>query len=310
LIKSKYLHGKASSDLDGSLTSGWLTKKIAYLHIADLKRGKNATPKAVDAIIKRFADAKGFVVDVRLHLGGNGNTATFVANRFADRMRHYMISRTRYGKSHDDFPTSTYRNVRPDGPIQFTRPTIVLTHRFTESAGETFVMAMGVLPHVTVLGEQTAGALGSQYSERMPNGWRLGIPFIANLDHNGVCWNGIGLAPDMHMVNTKADIDAGNDEVLEFATQLLQDGNLKPQDESSSLKTVKKSIVETFDRIVREKGLDDAIREVEQIRASKNEEYSLSAGEISVQAQQYAAESQFAEAAALLSSTFAVMRLV
>lgn len=300
LIISKYLRGKYSQDLNDSLTSGWLTKEIAYLHIQDLKQGKQATPKALDAIIKRLSDANGFVVDVRCHLGGNGNTAKFCANRFADRKRHYMQTRTRYGKGHDDFAPLTYKYVQPDGPIQFTRPTIVLTHRFTESAGEDFAMAMDVLPHATIVGEQTAGALGSQYAAPMPNGWILWTPFIANLDHRGVCWNGIGLAPDMYIVNSRTDIELGKDRVLEFAMQLLQRSKLKPQNEASSVENLKTSMVETFDRIVGQKGLEAAIAEINRMRASGADEYFLSPDEIAVQSQQYMARGRFEEAIALL----------
>jgi len=299
LITSKYVRGKYSNDLQDSLTSGWLSKEIAYLHIGDFKRGKEATPKALDTIINRFAEAKGFVVDMRLHLGGNGNTARFCANRFADRKRHYSRSRTRYGRAHDAFAPLTYRYVEPDGPIQFTRPTILLTHRFTESAGEGFTMAMRVFPHVTVIGERTAGALGSPYAAPMPNGWILWIPFIAGLDHHDMCWNGIGLAPDIYIANSKTDIESGNDRVLEFAVQLLQQGKPRPHDESSSVENLKTSIVEAFDRIANDEGLEAAISEADRLRALESERYFLSVEELSIQVQEYASRGHFDKALAL-----------
>ena len=299
LITSKYLRAQHSSDLQRSLTSGWLTPEIAYLHIEDFKRGKEAMPKALDTIMNRFVEAKGFVVDMRLHLGGNGNTARFCANRFADRRRHYMRSRTRYGRAHDAFAPLTYRYVEPDGPIQFTRPTILLTHRFTESAGEVFTMAMGVLPQVTVIGEQTAGVLGSLYAAPMPNGWILWLPFVADLDHHGLCWNGVGLVPDIYIANSKADIESDNDRVLEFAVQLLQQGKLKPHDESSSVENLKTSIVEAFDRIATDKGLEAAVIETNRLRALQSDRYFISVDELAIQSQQYAKRGQFEQALAL-----------
>jgi hypothetical protein len=211
-----------------------------------------------------------------------------------------MRSRTRYGKAHDDFAPVTYNYVTPGGPLQFTRPTIVLTHRLTESGGEIFAMAMSVLPHVTIVGERTAGALGSQYPAPMPNGWSLWLPFTANLDHRGTCWNGIGLEPDVYAVNSKEDIEAGNDRVLEFAIQLLEKGQLRLQDEASSLENMKMSIVETYDRILNEKGLEAAVSEVNRLRASDRTAYFLGGDEVMVQSQRYIASGRFAEAAALL----------
>ena len=299
LIKSEYLNGKYSEDLHGCLTSGWLTNDIAYLRIADFKQGQQPTCAALDAILEGFSGAKGVVVDMRMHPGGKSNTARLAAGRFADRKRHYMRTRMRYGPTHDGLAPITYRYVQPGGPMPFTRPVVVLVHRFTESAGEDFMMAASVLPHVTTVGERTAGALGSQYPVTMPNGWRLWMPYMANLDHNGVSWNGVGLTPDIYMVNAPADIESGRDRVLEFALDLLQLGQLKPQDESGSLRDMKTSIVETFDKILNEKGREAAIAEVARIRATDDGRYFFGVDEAFMQVQQYLARERFEEAAEL-----------
>jgi C-terminal processing protease CtpA/Prc len=224
LVKSRYMQGKFSDAMGGSFTSGWLTDEIGYLHIGDFKPGIDPTTQAIDAFMGEFAKARAIVVDVRYNPGGTGRVAELVADRFADRRRHYLRVQTRYGPKHDDLGPVEYRNVRPDGPLQFNRPTILLAHRFSESAADNFVLAMRVLPQVTVVGDLAGGAFSAQFPDRMPNGWVLWVAFKVVKDHNGVCWDGIGVPPDLRIRNTPADIAAGKDRVLEFAQQLLKDG--------------------------------------------------------------------------------------
>ena len=128
-----------------------------------------------------FAKARVMIVDVRNNPGGNGRAEKIVANRFADRRRHFETNRTRYGPKHDDFWPEEFGNIEPGGPLQFTGPTVLLTDRISASAAEGFTMAMRVLPHVTVVGDTTEGALSSQFPEQHaqrldPVGGLQGIP--------------------------------------------------------------------------------------------------------------------------------------
>ncbi len=129
LVKTKYLHGKSSAAREGTYTSGWLTDQIGYLHIADLKRDSEPHIQAIDAFMREFGSAQALVIDVRANPGGSGRNHEIVASRFADRRRQFMQSQTRYGPKHDDLLPPEYRAVEPDGPIQFTRPVVLLVHR-------------------------------------------------------------------------------------------------------------------------------------------------------------------------------------
>lgn len=305
LVKSKYLHGDASSAIDGKLTYGWLTGEIGYLHIEDFKvgsfrRDSERWAEAMDVVIDEFKTAEGMVVDVRNNTGGHARMPPVVAGRFADQKRHYATTFLRYGEKHDDFISANYWNVEPRGPGQFLRPTILLTHRFTESGAEDFVLAMRVLPHVTVVGEITGGACSSQYPETLPNGWTLWVSYKKQLDPNGVCWDGIGIPPDLRIKNTKTDIDAGTDRVLDFAILLLEEGDLKPQNEESSLANLKTSLVKKFVSDVEEKGLEAAVAAINRAVVSGDEKYNLSCEEIMVRAREYDQANRIEEEIALL----------
>ncbi len=280
LVKTKYLNEKSMSALDGKFTYSWLTPKIAYLHIHDFKLGMAQATAAIDTVIAEFTDADALVIDIRANTGGNGFVTNAVANRFADRKRHYMTTRTRYGTAHDDFAPPVYRYLEPEGPAQFTKPTIVLAHRFSESAADMFDLALRTLPHVTVIGEITGGALGTSYDEPMPNGWVMTISFMTDRDNQGTCWDGIGIPPDLRIINTKANIQAGIDKPLEFAIKLLKSDNLIPQPDPASLKILKTSMVLDYVNSIDTVGFEAAFQTLTDRFAAQDEAYYFAIDEV------------------------------
>jgi carboxyl-terminal processing protease len=301
LVKSKYLQGKALEAAGGKVMYGWLTPDIGYLYIFDFKGAAGPLYEAIDSAVAQFAKARALVVDVRGNTGGTGMTARQLARRFADRKRHCATARTRYGVRHDALMVE-YRNVEPGGPLQFTGPTVLLTNRASASAAEGFALALRVLPHVTVVGDLTEGALSAQFPDRMPNGWTLWVSFHVLTDQNGVNWDGVGIPPDLRVANTSADVAAGLDRPLEFAQQFLERGTPAAQDESSSLVNLKTSLVETYLATVKAKGVQAAVSELTRLRTEARGDYFLSLDEVLQQARPLLVRKQYAEAIGLLQA--------
>jgi len=301
LVKSKYLQEKSTDLMGGKWVSGWLADGVGYLYCGDFKDGLGPTTKAIDEFMNSFSKARVMVVDVRNNPGGNGRAMDVVAGRFADRRRHFMTTQTRYGPKHDDLWPAEYRNVEPGGPLQFTRPTVLLANRASASGGDTFVLAMRVLPHVTVAGDITEGALSAQFPEKLPNGWTLWVAFKVIRDQDGVCWDGVGVPPDLRICNAAADIAAGRDRVLEFAVQFLEKGLPAPQDEADSLKDLKTSLVEEYAACAKEKGVEAAVAGLRSARAAEGGASFFGPDEAIQQAGQYLGRKQYAEAIGLLT---------
>jgi tetratricopeptide (TPR) repeat protein len=300
LVKSKYLQGRFKEALGGSFINGWLAEGVAYLYIGDLKDGLEPITKTIDAVMAEFAKAKVMIVDVRHNPGGTSRAVEIVAGRFADRRRHFSTSLTRYGRGHDDFWPGEFRTIAPAGPLQFTGPTVLLTDRVSASAAEGFTMAMRVLPQVTVAGDTTEGALSSQFPEKMPNGWTLWVAFKEVRDQDGVCWDGVGIPPDLRVINTEADIAASRDRMLEFAVTYLEKGTPAPQDEGPSLVDLKKSLVDEYMLWAKDKGLEAAVAMLNRERAAQSGLYSFNPEEALQQAVALLARKQYAETVGLM----------
>ena len=302
LVKSKYFQDKSADLLGGKWVGGWLAEGVGYLYCGDFKDGMEPTTKAIDEFMGSFSKARVMVVDVRNNPGGTGRSMDVVAGRFADRRRHYMTVQTRYGPKHDDLWPAEYHNVEPGGPIQFTRPTILLANRASASGADTFVLAMRVLPHVTVVGDVTEGALSAQFPEKLPNGWTLWVAFKVIRDQDGVCWDGVGVPPDIRVCNRAEDIVAGKDATLEFALQLLEKGPPAPHDEASSLANLKRSLVQDYDACAKEKGVEAAVAGLRKARAADDGASFFGPDEAIQQAGQYLGRKQYSEAVGLLQA--------
>ncbi|MCP4007427.1 MAG: S41 family peptidase [bacterium] len=299
LIVFDYLSQEPSWALDGAITYDWIAEGVGYIHIRDFRAAERDATAAMDGILAEFADASSIIVDVRNTPGGTGQVANRLADRFADRRRHFMSSRMRYGPEHDS-TLPMHFHVQPRGPKQFTKSTILLTNRSTASAAERFTLAMRVLPHVTHVGDYTSGAFSAQYPAQLPNEWTLLISYKMSMDHTGLCWDGIGVMPDLFVRNTAEEIRARSDRALEFAVKLLEHAPLELQDESASLLHVRTSLVEAYVDGLEAGGVEAAVGAVREARSGDEDSYFLDGKHCLKTAQEYVQRKRASEVIPLL----------
>ena len=204
-----------------AITYGHLADGIGYLHIADFDGSVKQYEGPIDAALRALASAPGLIVDIRDNPGGFDPLAQYVAGRFADARRLYMTVRKRSGPDAGDFTAPIDWYVAPSGGSQYTKPIAVLTSYQTESAGETFLLAMDTLPHVTRIGRTTGGALSDNILREAGNGWAYTISVGDYRDANGTSYEGVGIAPDVAVDGSYEAIRAGVDTVLEAADAYL-----------------------------------------------------------------------------------------
>jgi carboxyl-terminal processing protease len=176
----------------------------------------------IDDILSRWKDMKGIIIDVRWNGGGNSVNAENVAGRFADASRVYAYYSQKVGPGRNAFSAWKGRSIEPRGSYQFQKAVVVLTSRATSSAAEMFVLAMQVLPNVTVVGDTTGGGVGNAIFRELPNGWSYRLSTEMEADAQGRIIEGVGVYPDIMVRTTVADSANGIDRMMETAIEIIK----------------------------------------------------------------------------------------
>jgi C-terminal processing protease CtpA/Prc len=132
-----------------------------------------------------------------------------------------MTTRFRNGPGHADFTAPFEWYVAPEGKTRYTGPVVLLTNRTTQSAGETFTLAMRQITSVTQVGDSTYGIFSDNPQRELPNGWIFTVSTGDFRAADGRNYEGIGLAPQVLVQNRRAEVEAGQDKALEKAIGLL-----------------------------------------------------------------------------------------
>ena len=175
-----------------------------------------------DALVKAFNDCDGVIIDIRTNGGGSTGTSGALIRRFADKERAYSTSRYRNGPDHSDFTAPVTYYLSPTDNALGTIPIAVLTSRYSASASERFTLCAKVLPMATVVGDTTMGIHGAIAKKVLPNGWEFTLSPELFQAIDGVCYEGIGIPPDIQVMATRADVDAGQDAVIDRAIEILE----------------------------------------------------------------------------------------
>lgn len=206
---------------DPFFTYGILEDNIGYIHIEGFSDLPKYLKKSMDNILGELRSTKGIIIDVRGGYGGEDIAGQYIAGRFTDQTITYMKTRIKSGPGKNDFTEFENWSIKPEDDYQYTKPVVVLTHRFTISARETFCLALRVIPHVTFVGDYTSGAFSNQINRELPNGWGYSLSIGEWLDVDGNSYEGIGLAPDVLVKNKKQDVLNGKDSAFEKAIEII-----------------------------------------------------------------------------------------
>jgi len=171
----------------------------------------------IEQILQDFVEKDGIIIDVRSNGGGTTTNSRAIASRFADKRRLYVKVKYRDGPGHGDFTRWYERHIEPEGPVQFSKPVVVLTNRRTYSSAEDFVLAMRLFPNVTILGDTTGGGSGNPILRELPNGWTFRLSSWVAADPDGNSFEGVGLVPDVLVSNTEEDDEKFLDRMFEEA---------------------------------------------------------------------------------------------
>lgn len=194
-------------------------RNIGYLYLGSIEIEED---NFGDRLLNDIGHHDAIIIDLRNNTGGDDNIGADLAARFSDREELVYTVQERNGPEHTDFAGKTAYSLRKAGPVQYTKPVIVLTDHITVSAAEVMLIYLKALPHVTQIGTPTSGDFSDTGMRRfLPNGWQYQYSIMKFLLPDGTSLDGTGHIPDVEIRNSAEDIAAGNDLVLERAFRYL-----------------------------------------------------------------------------------------
>jgi hypothetical protein len=198
------------------------SQDYGYLRISGMAEGitLGRLNRSMKEIMSAISDKKGLIIDLRLNGGGWDVTSYKFAGRFIDKktVGHYKETRKK-GKS--SFKAKNTWTLKPKGPVQYTKPIVILTSDFTASAAEIFLLAMQQFPYVKVVGEPSEGIFSDMYGFRLPNGFKASLSNQRYYDVDGINFEGKGIPVDEYVIHSKDDLKTGVDPLITSALGLL-----------------------------------------------------------------------------------------
>jgi C-terminal processing protease CtpA/Prc len=199
---------------------------IGYINISTFNSTDfgNSDPRfnLIDSVIWQLRDIDGIIIDVRGNGGGNSVNAITVASRLSDKNRPYFKERYKNGPGKNDYSEWIDFYFGPQGKVQFVKPVVVLTSRYTFSSAEVFVCAMSVLPNTTIVGDTTLGGIGDPVYFELPCGWSFRLSTAVGAMQDGQIIDGKGIAPDFPVVTSAQDIANSTDPMLEKGIEVIE----------------------------------------------------------------------------------------
>lgn len=220
-VVRKYFESELLVTKSETTEYGITPDNIGYIYLGSFTN--DYLGKEFPAVIKYLKNTKGLIIDLRNNPGGNHISVAAVVSRFISEPLEWPIFYT-LGERYE-FPT-----IMPQGPFTYTNSIVVLINGSSASAGELAPEIFKQLPNVTVIGDTTAGALGSSWNFstatnslfRLPSGKTVYIPtgYWEGYDGEHLEWNGV--SPDIRIEQTENDINNGIDKQLKFAIDMLK----------------------------------------------------------------------------------------
>lgn len=164
--------------------------------------------------LKTNRAAPGVVIDLRRNPGGGTISLGITIGEFFDRAVDCGTFITRGG----------YRGGKSSwqiGSARYGGSVVVLVDGATGSAAEIFAAVLQEHGRATIVGRKTAGAVLASWYHGLPDGGELQLSRQDYVTPKGRRLENAGVAPDVKVVRTVADVRAGRDVDVEAALRVL-----------------------------------------------------------------------------------------
>jgi carboxyl-terminal processing protease len=190
-----------------------LPNKVGYVQLYGFPENVATQVKAaLDALDRQ--GAKAWIVDIRDNGGGSLDSVTQVTSMFVPKGRLLYYLYDANGQRTD---------YVADGSIRSRIPRVtVLTNDGSGSGAEIFAAVLREQGVATIVGEKTAGCVGTGQLYSLPDGGGIQVTVAQLITGRGAVLNRIGVQPDTTVPMTVQDLTAGRDPQLQQALQSVQ----------------------------------------------------------------------------------------
>ena len=198
-----------------------VTSHVSDTGIAVLKLNRFSVRNRsdVEQALRRVADARALVLDLRGNGGGDYSQFTWLVRQFLPEPRVVLTQLSRRG---DEQSTRELRITPAEAP--FLKPIAVLTDRRSGSASELTATTLLEQRDALIVGESTCGCVVAVRSEYvLPGAGGVRVSETGFRSAHGRRMEGEPLAPTIYAPPTLAYLRAGRDRALEIAEKALLD---------------------------------------------------------------------------------------
>jgi carboxyl-terminal processing protease len=222
-----------SSPLRPVVDGRWLEPdRVAYIRVGSWN-DQEYQERAME-LLEEFRSAEALIVDVRGN-GGGSTPVPFISGLMDRPWRWYaeatpmrlavfanMAEQGRDGYSDFRRPMMSWPASVEEPDSLFTGRLAILVDAGCHSACEDFTMPFKDNGRAVLVGEATAGSSGQPYYEDLGDGMRLAVGTKREFFPDGSRFEGVGIAPDLVVLPTAAEIRGGRDPELKRALEALQ----------------------------------------------------------------------------------------
>ena len=228
VIFSTSLNRKLSSNYKKQTYSLTITKEnIAYLKINDFE---NSNYQSIfDSLYPKILPTKAMIIDVRENGGGDDGQGNYVLSHLIEKTTYSSKSKTKqyvptfkaWGQAEmwTEFEPDVIKPI--EGKEKYLKPLVLLISAKTYSAAEDFAVAFDNSGRGIKIGQHTGGSTGQPLFFDLPDGNFGRVCTKRDYYPSGKEFVGIGIKPNIEIVETVQSIRDKRDIVLERAIEQL-----------------------------------------------------------------------------------------
>lgn len=193
----------------------------SVLYINYRSFGDKISQDHLEELMERAEGMQGVIIDIRHNGGGNLNYGNMLVSCFIDTTYVYAHQRFKTGPGKDQFTSWGEMTINPREGKRFSGPVVLLTNRRSYSASTFFAQMMRVVPHATLIGDNTGGGGGIPVFGELPNGWHYRFSATQTITPEGEHIE-TEVPVDIQAAMHPADEAQGIDTIIETALEYLQ----------------------------------------------------------------------------------------